>query len=105
LVAKVLKIGVIISGILILSGLGLYLLTDDTCYQFGEPSLDWIIYGDPFLAPSHLLFIGFIVLVITPLLRVAASVIAYMIEGDLVYTSITSFVLVILLLGMALGLG
>lgn len=105
LVSRVLKVGVIISGFLILSGLGLFLLTGDTCYQYGVPSLEWIIYGDPFLAPSHVLFIGFIVLVTTPLLRVAASVVAYMIEGDLLYASITTFVLIVLLIGMALGLG
>lgn len=105
LVARVLQVGVVISGILILIGLGLFLWTGDTCYQFGEPSLEWIIWGDPFFAPSHILFLGFIILVMTPLFRVAASVFAYLIEGDVVYTTITGFVLVILVLGMALGLG
>lgn len=104
-VARVLQAGVIISGILILFGLGLFLWTGDTCYQFGEPSLEWIVWGDPFFAPSHLLFLGFIVLVTTPLFRVAASVLAYIIDGDLAYIAITGFVLVVLVLGMVLGLG
>jgi uncharacterized membrane protein len=104
-VARVLQVGVAISGILILFGLGLFLWTGDTCYQYGDSTLEWIIWGDPFFAPSHILFLGFIVLVMTPLFRVAASVLAYLIEGDWVYSAITGFVLVILVLGMALGLG
>ena len=104
-VARVLQVGVIISGILILLGLGLFLWTGDTCYQYGDPSLEWIILGDPFFSPSHILFLGFIVLVFTPLFRVAASVLAYLIERDRVYTVITGFVLIVLTLGMVLGLG
>lgn len=105
MVARVLQVGVVISGILILFGLGLFLWTDDTCYQYGEPSLEWIILGDPFFSPSHILFLGFIVLVGTPLFRVAASVFAYMIWEDWVYTAITGFVLVVLVIGMTFGLG
>jgi uncharacterized membrane protein len=67
--------------------------------------LEWIIWGDPFFAPSHIIFLGFIVLVITPLFRVAISVLAYAIDEDWVYTAITGFVLVVLVLGMVLGLG
>jgi len=104
-VSNILRIGVMVSGILIIIGLGLFITTGDTCYPNGEASLQWIIYGDPFFSPSHILFLGFLVLVITPLLRVGASVIAYIIEKDWIYTAITGFVLSVLLIGMVLGLG
>jgi uncharacterized membrane protein len=104
-VSNVLRVGVMVSGILIVIGLGLFITTGDTCYPNGEASLQWIIYGDPFLSPSHILFLGFLTLVITPLLRVAASVLAYGAEKDWTYVAITGFVLTILVIGMVLGLG
>ena len=104
-VSNILRTGVIVSAALIITGLGLFMITGDTCYPNGEASLNWIIYGDPFFAPSHILFLGFLTLVTTPLLRVAASVIAYLIEKDWIYASITGFVLAVLLIGMILGLG
>ena len=104
-VSNILRVGVLVSGILIVIGLGLFILTGDTCYPNGEASLEWIINGDPFLSPSHILFVGFLALVITPLLRVAASVLAYAVEKDWHYVVITGFVLTILVIGMVLGLG
>ena len=104
-VSNILRIWVAVSGVLIIIGLSLYIATGDTCYPNGEASVDWIIYGDPFLSPSHILFLGFLTLVITPLLRVGASVVAYVIERDWIYAAITGFVLSVLLIGMALGLG
>ena len=104
-VSNVLRIGVLASGILIIIGLGLFFISGDSCYPNGEASLEWIINGDPFLAPSHILFLGFLVLVVTPLLRVGASVVAYVIEKDWIYAAITSFVLSVLIIGMVLGLG
>ncbi len=104
-VSNVLRFGVAASGVLILFGMGLYIVTGDISCPTGDTSLQWIIYGAPFFAPSHILFLGFLTLVVTPLLRVVASTIAYAIEGDWTYTAITGFVLVVLVAGMVLGLG
>ena len=104
-VSNVLRFGVMASGILIMFGLGLFFVTGDVSCPTGDASLQWIIYGDPFFAPSHILFLGFLTLVVTPLLRVAASTVAYVVEKDWVYAAITGFVLVVLVLGMVLGLG
>ena len=104
-VSNVLRAGVMVSGVLIVIGLGLFIATGDSGYPNGDASLHWIMYGDPFLSPSHILFMGFIVLVVTPLLRVGASVIAYGVEKDWTYVAITGFVLTILVIGMVLGLG
>jgi len=104
-VSNVLRIGVVISSILIIIGLALYIVTGDASYPCGEASIHWIIYGDPFTAPSHILFLGFLILVSTPILRVAASTIAYIAEKDWIYTVITGFVLIVLMTGIILGLG
>jgi len=104
-VSNVLRIGVVVSGILILTGLGLYLWTGDISCPYGIPTLKWILWGDPFFMPSHILFLGFITLVLTPLCRVAASVIAYTYERDWIFAAITGLVLTVLVTGMVLGLG
>jgi uncharacterized membrane protein len=104
-VSSVLRIGVWVSGILILSGLILFLATGDASCPYGDLTLNWIIHGDPFFEPSHVIFLGLITLVVTPLLRVAASIISYVAERDWIFATITSFVLTILIIGMILGLG
>lgn len=104
-VSNVLRIGVAVSGVLIMIGLGLYVITGDNSCPTGEATLQWIIYGAPFFGPSHILFLGFLTLVATPLLRVAASVIAYIVEKDWIYAAITGFVFTVLVIGIVLGLG
>lgn len=105
IVSNVLRLGVVVSGVLILAGLGLFMVTGDVCYPNGEASIHWILWGDPFFSPSHILFVGFLTLVLTPLFRVLTSVFAYYVDKDWVYAGITGFVFVVLILGMILGLG
>ena len=104
-VSNVLRYGVLLSGLLILSGLGLFLITGDYSFPNGAASLEWILWGSPFFAPSHILFLGFIVLVLTPICRVATSVVAYIYQRDWAFAAITGFVLVVLVTGIVLGLG
>ena len=80
-VSNVLRAGVMISGVLITIGLGLFIMTGDISYPNGDCTLHWFIYGDPFFAPSHVIFMGFLSLVVTPLLRVAASVLPMQLKG------------------------
>ena len=104
-VSNILRIGVVVSGVLIVFGLGLFLLTGDISCPYGVATLYWIVWGSPFLEPSHILFLGFLVLVLTPLCRVVASVIAYSVQHDWAFTAITGFVLIVLIAGMLFGLG
>jgi uncharacterized membrane protein len=90
---------------LIFMGMGLFLWTKDNSCPYGIMSLDWILWGNPFLEPSHVIFIGLLILIVTPLIRVFASIIAYIIDRDWTYVIITSTVLVILITGMILGVG
>lgn len=104
-VSRVLRGGVVVSGAFMVAGLALLWWTGDVSCPYGVLTLAWVIWGDPFLAPSHVLFLGFLILVATPVVRVAASVVAYISEGDWVFAAITGAVLLVLVAGMVLGLG
>jgi len=60
-------------------------------------NLIWIIFGDLFLAPSHVFFLGFMVLLATPVVRSVYSAVYFMIRRDYVYAILTSLVLFALL--------
>jgi uncharacterized membrane protein len=104
-ISSILRYGVELSGFLIMIGISLFLWTGDDSCVFGILSWDWILWGSPFLEPSHILFIGFLILIATPLIRVVASVVAYSINHDWIYTIITGSVLLILMIGIILGVG
>jgi len=104
-ISNILRYGVELSGFLMIIGISLFLWTGNSSCPFGLLSWDWIIWGAPFFEPSHVLFIGFFILISTPLLRVAASVIAYSVNHDWIYAAITGCVLLILIIGITLGVG
>ena len=101
-VSQVLRGGVLLSAILVLLGLVLMLSTGDTSCPFGVPDLNWFIWGDPFFAPSHILFLGFTVLIATPVLNILASIHIFLKERDLLFAAITTLVFLILLVSFVL---
>ena len=101
----VLRIGVFLSGVLIIVGLTLMFVTKNTSNPFGVMDLEWIIRGNSFFDPSHMLFLGYAVLLSTPLLRVAVSILLYLIAHDIPFTAITLIVFVILIISMTIGIG
>jgi len=105
LVSNILMAGVLMSGALILFGLMLTAVTGDTSCPNGNMDLDWLIMGDPFFAPSHILFLGFLTLIATPVLRIAASIYVYMKLRDNVFMTITTVVLLVLVVSFTLGIG
>ena len=92
LVSTVLRAGVLMSAALILLGLTLTIVTGDTSCPNGNMELDWLIMGDPFFAPSHILFLGFLTLIATPVLPIMASIYVYMKLKDRAFTTITIIV-------------
>jgi len=105
IVSYVLRTGVVISSALVVVGLALLSLTGDTSCPNGVVDLRWIILGDPFLAPSHVLFLGFMVLISTPVLRIIASILVYLRTRDVSFVTITVTVLLILAMSFTLGIG
>ena len=103
--AWVLRIGVVLSGVLITIGLSLMFTTNDTSNPYGVMELEWILKGNSFFAPSHILFIGYAVLLSTPVLRVAVSILLYLKAQDIPFTAITLIVFIVLMVSMAIGIG
>lgn len=105
LLSTVLKVGVIVSAVLILLGLTMLVATGDTTYPLGLMDIRWLIWGDPFLNPSHIIFLGFLTLIATPVLRIATSIIVYLKMQDRTFATITTLVLIILIVSFAIGIG
>lgn len=105
IVSRLLRTGVLISGLLMVAGLGLLWTTGDASCPVGVLSVSWVLFGDPFLEPSHVLFLGFFALIATPLLRIAASATAHLVERDLVFALLNISVLLILAVSFILGVG
>ena len=105
LISRVLRGGVILSAVIIGIGmLGVLLHLGNQASSL--PALDsvatvWhgLVAGDPLAV----IMAGLLVLLATPVLRVAVSVVAFALEGDFRYVAITCLVLLILLVSFALG--
>ena len=105
LVSTILKAGVLMSAALILFGLTMMIVTGDTSCPNGNMDLAWLINGDPFFAPSHILFLGFLTLIATPVLRIGASIYVYTKLHDNAFATITTIVLFVLVVSFTLGIG
>ena len=103
--SRILRLGVLASAALVLFGLALIAITGDTSHPYGLPDLDWIIWGDPFLAPSHVIYMGFMILISTPVLNIIASILMFIKARDGTFAAIASLVLLILIFGFTLGVG
>ncbi len=55
------------------------------------------------LSPYAVIDLGLLLLIATPVFRVAASVVAFLVERDRAYTAITTFVLAVLVLSFVIG--
>ncbi len=104
-ISRLMRVSVQISGSLIALGIAVFLVTgNDTC-PVNMFDIQWVIYGSPFFAPSHIIFLGFMILIGTPLLRIITSVFVYAKVKDWMFTSITGLVLIVLIISMVLGVG
>lgn len=68
-------------------------------------SLGAMLRGLQSLDPSAIVELGLALLIATPVLRVASSIVAFAWSGDRLYTIITLLVLILLVAGMVLGYG
>jgi len=104
-IARLMRSSVIVSGVLITLGVLFFLTSGNDIYPVNMFDVQWVLYGNPFLAPSHVIFLGFMVLIGTPLLRITASVFVYAKSQDWAFTTITGLVLAVLVVSMLLGVG
>lgn len=114
LVGRLLQIGVAISALVVLVGGVLLLLqhgaeVPDYSTFRGEPesirTLYGIVHGLRALDARSIIQFGLLLLIATPILRVAFTWVAFLLQRDWVYVAITSVVLVLLLFGLISGHG
>ncbi len=121
IIGWILRIGVTASAILIAAGVLLLFFTGSTGYGASLGNLNDLVHygqatgsrfpttpGEVFaglagLRPYALIALGLLVLIATPVVRVAASVLLFWLERDTAYVCITLLVLCILILSFLLG--
>lgn len=105
LLSNLLRVGVVASAVVILTGLIMFLITRQGGYPVGTYpiSLKEIIAGLFLLKPFAIIIIGLLLLILTPVFRVGVSIIVFLMEEDYLYSAITVIVFIILLTAMILG--
>ena len=101
----ILRVGVVMSAALMVLGLAVNQLTGDVSFPTGILTSEWILFGNPFLAPSHILFMGFMVLLATPVARIVYSAASFTMRRDYVYAVLTYLVLLVLVFSFTMGVG
>ncbi len=101
--SKVLGLGVSLSAAVMVLGLVLAALTGDFNHPQGSVSPTWILGGVTSLNPSAIVFLGFLILIATPVSRVTTSIFAFYWMKDHTYTILTAMVLVALFVSFLIG--
>jgi uncharacterized membrane protein len=112
-IGRLLRVGVTLAAVVSAAAVGLYVAgghaapTDYRTFH-GEPTglrtVHGILRGVATLEPRALMQLGLLILVATPVARVALSVVGFALERDRLYVAVTLAVLSLLLLGL-LGVG
>lgn len=104
-VSWTLKIGVYLAAFVVVVGLIMFFVKGYSGYNPGQFPVTWpqIFQGVALGKPSAVVGLGLLILILTPVFRVAMSVFLFFLEKDYLYTWITIFVLAILLFGLFFG--
>jgi uncharacterized membrane protein len=116
LISEILRVGVMVSLATILVGLGLmfvhhpdYLRSSADLARLTNPgaalphNLREVLEGVRLWRGQAVAALGLILLILTPILRVAVSILAFAVERDRVFMIVTSAVLAILVIALLLG--
>ncbi len=121
IISWILRVGVLASALLIALGVALLFVTGKTGYGGSFNDLAGLVQynqgqhvafpttpGDVLVGlaqfkPYAFIALGLLVLILTPVIRVAASVVIFLLERDLAYVFITLIVLIILVVSFLLG--
>lgn len=111
IISLVLQIGVMISAIIILIGISLLLHLNHGSYQeftstnYSFPhSLSTLISSIKVSQGTGYIELGVLILILTPVLRVATSILLFLRQRDMPMTVVTCFVLVVLISSFILGM-
>ncbi|EQC82906.1 DUF1634 domain-containing protein [Lactococcus cremoris] len=106
-IGKILRVGVFVSTTVIIIGILMFLLSGHSGYAEGvwPDKFKEILSGLVEFKALSWLMTGLFLLILTPVLRVVASIVAFAKEGDKLYVAITTLVLIILIVAMFVGHG
>ncbi|WP_019419375.1 DUF1634 domain-containing protein [Paenibacillus profundus] len=104
-VSTFLRIGVLTSAAVIVTGLLLFLITGQSGYpeQTYPTTVTGIVTGLVEGKAYAIMMAGLSLLILTPVFRVAVSIFVFLKEKDYLYVIITSLVFLILMISFALG--
>ena len=120
-IAGLLRLGVFLSFVIVLAGISAVVLTGQSGYQqirlddvgsivaYHEhapafpDTLSDVVSGVLHFKPYAIITAGLLVLIATPILRVAVSIVAFARQHDWKYVMVTAFVLAVLMLSLAIG--
>lgn len=105
IISNFLKIGVILSAVIIFLGFSMFLISGKSGYvgsYYPTNPLE-ILKGVISLKSYAIILLGLLILVLTPVFRVGVSIIVFYKEKDFVFVKITSLVFIILLVSFVLG--
>jgi uncharacterized membrane protein len=111
-IAKLLHVGVLVAAVVTVVG-GIFMLIQhggtrpDFAEFRGEPahltSVPGILRGAAALRSEAIVQLGILLLILTPIARVAYTVVAFAKQRDRTYVTITLFILALLLYGLLIG--
>jgi uncharacterized membrane protein len=113
LIGRLLQIGVALSAFITIVGGGLVLIqhgsrTPNYSDFRGQPShvttVGGILRGVLELRSESIVQLGVVVLIATPIIRVAFTFVVFLLQRDRVYVAITGVVLALLLVGLTFGM-
>jgi uncharacterized membrane protein len=113
-IGRLLQVGVLLAAVVVLAG-GIALLihqggtiADFRVFRSEPPSLDTlrgVIVGAWHLHPREVVQFGLLLLIATPVTRVAFTLVAFWFQRDRFYVGVTAIVLALLLYGLIWGPG
>ena len=112
IIGNLLRAGVVVSSLIVLIGAGLYLTnhgTESPNYHIfrGEPSelssIPGIIKQASTFSGRGVIQFGLLLLIATPVMRVAFTVVSFLVQRDKVYVGVTLIVLAVLIFSLTGG--
>lgn len=111
-IGRLLQLGVLLAAAVVLTGGVMFLLqhgsaTADYHVFHGEPAafsqLSGILHGVATLDAGAIVQLGLVLLIATPVARVALTLVAFVMQRDRTFVALTLLVLVLLLYGLTAG--
>lgn len=103
IIGVIMRIGVSIAAIVLIAGIILALFKNNEVLDMESITIPYLlklsIHGNAYA----IMMIGIFLLILTPIIRVIASIVLFAYEKDKLYTAITTLVLIILLMSFFIG--